>query len=191
MLFPYFGAIAYDEAMLRLGVAEEPNSIRNAYKCLKKPVDAMSKWASAGSALTRAFSVCLGDGATLLATTKDFKNIQEWKQEWSCTRELLDHAGVDSLSELVHVSGDASDGVNVSSGRDFEGGYRYVPRDTAVPDGHGGFKHKPKKARTGTGNGPTRFTCHHCGHAWNPDADAILSDGTTRCVCNVYVAPPP
>ena len=106
-------------------------------------------------------------------------------------RELLAFAGVGSLSELVHVSGDASDGVNVSSGRDWSGGDRYVPRDTAEPDGHGGFKRKPKKARTGTGNGPTRFKCHisGCGHAWNPELSAIHRDGWTKCVCGAKAKP--
>jgi len=183
--------LAVYEAMWRLGVAEEPHSGRNAHACLIKPVGAMRKWASAESALIRAFSVCLGDGATLLATTKDFQNIQEWEKDWSCTKALLAHAGVDSLSELVHVSGDASDGVNVSSGRDWSGGDRYVPRDTAEPDGHGGFKRKPKKARTGTGNGPTRFKCHisGCGHAWNPELSAIHRDGWTKCVCGAKAKP--
>ena len=64
-----------------------------------------------------------------------------------------------------------------------------MPRDTAVPDGHGGFVHKPKKARRGTGNGPTRFKCHRCGHAWNPDPEAIHGDGWSRCVCGTQAKP--
>merc|ERR1712094_114020 len=102
----------------------------------------MSSWESATSALARAFSVCLGDGEKLPATTKDFDNIQEWKMDWSCTRELLDHAGVDCLSKLVHVSGDASGGVTIGAKRP-----HYVPLDTTMLDTNGERVHKPKKAR--------------------------------------------
>ncbi len=185
--------LAVYEAMWRLGVAEEPNTARNPWKCLKRPVDAMSKWARAESALSRAFSVGLGDGKKLLCTTKDFENIRAWEPHWSCTRELLDHAGVDCLSELVHVSGDASGGVNVSSGRDWSGGDRYVPRDTAEPDGHGGFKRKPKKRLRGTGNGPVMFTCHRCKHEWWPETFSTVSgryEGWAWCKCDTLVKPP-
>ena len=183
----------FHRAMTELGLTDEPNTSRTADKCMRKSFDAMSKWTRAESALSRAFSVGLGDGPKLLATTKDFGNIQEWKTDWSCTKALLAHAGVDSLSELVHVSGDASDGVNVAGARSFSGGDKFMPRDTAVPDGHGGFVHKPKKARRGTGNGPTRFKCHRCGHAWNPELSAInqgSQKGQTQCPCGVWVKPP-
>ena len=180
----------FHRAMTELGLTEEPNSgRRTADKIMRKSFDAMRKWTRAESALSRAFSVGLGDGEKLLCTTRDFEGIREWEPHWSCTQQLLAYAGVDRLSELVHVSGDASDGVKVSSGRDYSGGYRYVPRDTAVPDGHGGFKHKPKRAPVGTGNGPTRFTCHRCGHAWNPDPEAIHRDGWSRCVCGTQAKP--
>ena len=180
----------FHRAMTVLGLTEEPNSgRRTADKIMRKSFDAMRKWTRAESALSRAFSVGLGDGEKLLCTTRDFEGIREWEPHWSCTQQLLAYAGVDRLSELVHVSGDASDGVKVSSGRDYSGGYRYVPRDTAVPDGHGGFKHKPKRAPVGTGNGPTRFTCHRCGHAWNPDPEAIHRDGWSRCVCGTQAKP--
>ncbi len=180
----------FHRAMTELGLTEEPNSgRRTADKIMRKSFDAMRKWTRAESALSRAFSVGLGDGEKLLCTTRDFEGIREWEPHWSCTQQLLAYAGVDRLSELVHVSGDASDGVKVSSGRDYSGGYRYVPRDTAVPDGHGGFKHKPKRAPVGTGNGPTRFTCHRCGHAWNPGPEAIHRDGWSRCVCGTQAKP--
>ena len=181
------------EALWRLGVAEEPNSSRNPWKCLRKPFDAMSKWASAESALTRAFSVCLGDGAKLLATTKDFKNIQEWEKHWSCTSDLLDHAGVGDVSELVHVSGDASGGAVIGQCRP-----HYVPLDTTMLDAHGEHVHKPKRARLGTGNGPVEFTCHRCGHTWNPDPESIrtkIKPGRATktfavCKCDTEVKPP-
>jgi len=179
--------LAVYEALLRLGVAEEPNSSRNAYKCLKRPVDAMRKWASATSALTRAFSVCLGDGAEILATTKDFKNILKWEKDWSCTRDLLDHAGVDDVSELVHVSGDASGGAVIG-----QCSPHYVPLDTTMLDAHGERVHKPKRPRLGTGNGPTRFKCHRCGHAWNPELSAInqgAQKGQTQCPCGAWAKP--
>ena len=172
------------EAMWKLGVAEEPNTVRTADKCLRKPYDAMRKWPRAESALSRAFSVGLGDGAKLLATTKDFDNIQEWKTDWSCTKALLAHAGVDCLSELVHVSGDASGGAVVGQSRP-----HYVPLDTTMLDAHGERVHKPKRAKVGTGNEPTRFKCHRCGHAWNPDPEAIHPDGWSRCVCGTQAKP--
>ena len=145
--------------------------------------------ASAESALSRALSVGLGDGEKLLCTTKDFENIQEWKQEWCCTKAILAHAGVDCLSELVHVSGDASGGVAIGTERP-----HYVPLDTTMLDAHGERVHKPKRAKRGTGNGPTLYTCHRCGHAWNPDPDAInqgSKKGQAPCgTCGAWVKPP-
>jgi len=176
------------EALTRLGVTEEPNTNRTADKCLRKPFNAMSKWASAESALTSAFSVGVGDGAKLLCTTKDFESIQEWEKDWSCTRELLAFAGVGSLSELVHVSGDASGGAVIGQCRP-----HYVPKDTTMLDAHGERVHKPKRAKVGTGNGPTRYACHRCGHAWNPDPDAINQGsrkGQAPCKCGAWVKPP-
>ena len=86
-----------------------------------------------------------------------------------------------------------SDGVKVSSGRDFTGGYRYVPEDTTMLDAHGERVHKPKRAKVGTGNGPTRYACHRCGHAWNPDLSAInqgSKKGQAQCECSTWVKPP-
>ena len=67
-----------------------------------------------------------------------------------------------------------------------------MPRDRAIDDGHGGYKLKRKKARIGTGNGPTRYKCHRseCGHAWNPEPDAInAAEGWAQCVCWAKVRP--
>ena len=89
------------------------------------------------------------------------------------------------------MKGDSSDGVPVSSGRPFSGGYKFVPKDQAIDDGHGGYELKRKKAKRGTGNGPTRFKCHRsgCGHAWNPELSAIHPDGWTKCVCGAHAMP--
>ena len=133
-----------------------------------------------------------GDGAKLIILTDAFRKIQKWDAGAPYARTLLDHAGVETLSELVHVKGDSSDGVKVTGARPFAGGCHLVPRHLAVDDGHGGHVRKPKRQKTkrGRGNGPVEFTCHRCGHAWNPDPDAIQADGTARCLCNCHVKPP-
>ena len=66
-----------------------------------------------------------------------------------------------------------------------------MPRDRAIDDGHGGYKLKRKKARIGTGNGPTRYKCHRseCGHAWNPELSAIHREGYARCRCGAKAKP--
>jgi hypothetical protein len=175
----------FHEAMTALGLTDEPNTRKgSADKIMRKSFDAMRKWTTAESALSRAFSVGLGDGEKLLCTTKDFENIQEWEQDWSCARELLAYAGVECVSKLVHVSGDASGGAVIGDLRP-----HYVPLDTTMLDAHGERVHKPKRAKVGTGNGPTRFTCHRCGHAWNPDPEAIHRDGWSRCVCGTQAKP--
>ena len=76
--------------MTELGLTDEPNTgLRTADKCMRKSVNAMRNWRDGLSALSRAFSVGLGDGAEILCTTKDFESIQEWESDWSCTQQLL------------------------------------------------------------------------------------------------------
>ena len=136
-----------------------------------------------------------GDGAELIILTDAFRKIQKWDKDAAYARTLLRYAGVETLSELVHVKGDSSDGVKVPGARTFAGGCRLVPKHLAMDDGHGGYVRKPKKAKLGTGNGPTRFTCHRCPHAWNPEPSAISQSqgpttGRARCVCGAWVKPP-
>ena len=178
------------DALFQLGMMHAPtNQKRTEYGCLQGAYQVIGRWRDGRSSLADAFVVGMGDGPNLLCSLDVFEKIQKWDADADYTRTLLDHAGVETLSELVHVTGDSSTGVLVSSGRPFSGGYRLVPRDTATEDGHGGFKHKPKKPKRGTGNGPTRFKCHRCGSAWNPELSAIHREGWSRCVCGTNAKP--
>ncbi len=180
------------DALDKLGMMKAPNTRVTEYKCLQGAWSVIDLWCRGESPLGDSFVAGFGDGAKLIILTDAFRKIQKWDADADYARVLLRYAGITTLSELVHVKGDSSDGRLVSSGRPFSGGYRLVPKHLAVDDGHGGYEPKRKKAKRGTGTGPTRFTCHRseCGHAWNPDPDAIRSDGRTVCVCGTYVAPP-
>ena len=151
----------------------------------------IDRWLNATSPLADSFVAGFGDGPELIISPDAFEKIQRWPADAPYARTLLDYAGVETLSELVHVTGDSSGGRLVTSGRSFQGGYRLVPRHLAVDDGHGGYEHKRKRQKCGTGNGPTRYKCRisGCGHAWNPELSAIHHDGWSRCVCGCAAYP--
>ena len=178
------------DALFKLGMMTAPTWNRSEYKCLKEAGDVIRHWREAKSPLADSFVAGLGDGAKLIISEDAFRKIQKWDKDAAYARTLLRYARVEKLSELVLVKGDSSDGVNVLDSRPFAGGHRFMPKHLAVDDGHGGFAPKRKKAKRGTGNGPTRYACHRCPHAWNPDPDAIYSDGTTKCPCGALVKPP-
>ena len=178
------------DALHRLGMMKVPTDSRTEYQCLQAAWSVIDLWRLARSPLADAFVAGFGYGPNLLISEDAFRKIQQWPADAPYARTLLRYARVKTLSDLVLVKGDSSDGVKVPGARAFAGGYDFVPRHRAVDDGHGGFAPKRKKAKRGTGNGPTRYACHRCPHAWNPDADAIYSDGTTTCPCGVLVKPP-
>ena len=181
-------------ALDQLGMMKAPNTRRTEYECLRLAWNVIWLWSTAGSPLADSFVAGFGNGKELLISGDAFRKIQKWDEDAPYARTLLDYAGVKTLSELVLVTGDSSTGVNIPWGRGFAGGARLVPKHRAMDDGYGGFKHKPKKAKVGTGNGPTRYVCHRCGHAWNPDPDAInqgSQKGKARCgTCDTWVKPP-
>ena len=172
---------------------KKPNSRVPEYDCLKGAWSVIDLWHTARSPLADAYVVVFGDGPNLLTSEDAFQKIQKWPADAPYARTLLDHAGVQTLSELVHVTGDSSTGVKVPGARPFAGGCSLVPKHLAMDDGHGGHVRKPKRQKAGTGNGPVEFTCHRCGHAWNPDPDAInqgSKKGMARCKCDTWVKPP-
>jgi len=181
------------EALFQLGMMHAPNTKRSEYKCLQAAWAVIDRWLNATSPLADAYVVVFGDGSNLLTSEDAFQKIQKWPADAPYARTLLDYAGVQTLSELVHVTGDSSTGVKVPGARPFAGGCSLVPKHLAMDDGHGGHVRKPKKAKRGTGNGPTRYTCHRCTHAWNPDPEAInqgSKKGQAWCPCGALVKPP-
>ena len=181
------------DALSQLGMMKKPTASRTEYDCLKDAWNVIDSWRRAKSPLADSFVSGFGDGAELIILTDAFRKIQKWDKDADYARTLLRYAGVETLSELVHVKGDSSDGRLVPNGRPFSGGYRLVPKHLAVDDGHGGYEPKRKKAKRGTGNGPTLYTCHRCGHAWNPDLSAInqgSKKGQAQCECSTWVKPP-
>ena len=184
-------------ALDQLGMMKAPTKRRSEYECLFGAFNVIVNWREGKSPLGDSFVSGFGDGPKLIILTDAFRKMQKWPADAPYARTLLRYAGVETLSELVHVKGDSSDGVKVPGARPFAGGCHLVPKHLAVDDGHGGHVRKRRKIRVGTGNGPTRFKCHRseCGHAWNPELSAIVAQGRreagkARCVCGTYVAPP-
>jgi hypothetical protein len=178
-------------ALNQLGMMKRPTDKRSEYQCLQMAHSVIALWRDARSPLADAFVAGFGYGPNLLISEDAFQKIQKWPADAPYARTLLDHAGVQTLSELVHVTGDSSTGVKVPGARPFAGGCHLVPKDQAMDDGHGGHVRKPKRQKLGTGNGPARFKCHRsgCGHAWNPELSAIHRDGWARCKCGAQAKP--
>ena len=181
-------------ALDKLGMMKAPTARRSEYDCLRGAWYVVDLWRAARSPLADSFVVVFGDGPKLLTSMDAFEKIQQWDAGAPYARTLLDHAGVETLSELVHVTGDSSTGVKVPGSRAFEGGYHLVPKDQAMDDGHGGHVRKRRKIRAGTGNGPVEFTCHFsgCAHKWRPETFVKSGryEGYATCKCRRYVAPP-
>jgi hypothetical protein len=180
------------DALFQLGMMHAPNTKRSEYDCLKDAWNVIDSWRRAKSPLADSFVSGFGDGAKLIILTDAFEKMQKWPAGAPYARTLLDYAGVETLSELVLVKGDSSDGRLVPNGRPFSGGYRLVPKHLAVDDGHGGYEPKRKKVKRGTGNGPVEFTCHRCGHTWRPEvfSKAKGHEGQAQCQCLAFVKPP-
>ena len=180
-------------ALNELGMMHAPSRSKTEYDCLKDAWNVIDSWRRAKSPLADSFVSGFGDGAKLIILTDAFRKIQKWDKDAPYARTLLDYAGVEKLSELVHVKGDSSGGVKVMGSRPFAGGYHYVPKHLTIDDGDGGHVFKRKKPKLGTGNGPTRYACHRCGHAWNPELSAINQGsrkGQAPCQCGAWVKPP-
>ena len=181
-------------ALNELGMMHAPSRSKTEYACLKGAYDVIRHWRDAASPLADAFVAGFGYGPNLLISEDAFEKIQKWNAGAAYARALLRYARVEKLSELVLVKGDSSDGVKVLGCRPHAGGARFMPKHLAVDDGHGGHVRKPKRHKRGPGTGPTRFTCHRCPHAWNPEPSAIVAQGPKKgravCVCGAWVKPP-
>ena len=99
-------------ALDQLGMMKVPTAKRSEYDCLKDASNVIALWRDGRSPLGDSFVAGFGDGPKIIILTDAFRKIQKWDKDAPYARTLLDYAGVEKLSELVHVKGDSSGGVN-------------------------------------------------------------------------------